>query len=116
MDISSTPIMCIDCLAMYKCLACSSATACDTCKPGYTPISGTCTRINCADPNCILCSGGGATACTTCNHNSSYYLVTPGNTCAICNSTFNMYINTTDPTYPCVLCSPAHCTTCASLT
>jgi hypothetical protein len=68
--------------------------------------------IGCTIPNCITCVP--INACQQCNYLSSYYLL-PNGTCALCNSA-NMFINTSDPTYPCTLCTLTGCTTCSSLT
>jgi hypothetical protein len=34
--------------------------------------------------------------------------------CSLCNGV-NMFINTTNPSYPCVLCSPTHCLNCLTI-
>jgi hypothetical protein len=55
------------------------------------------------------------TQCKVCDYPNKYYLL-PNSTCAFCDSTSNLFINLTDPTYPCTSCLPTNCLQCSSLT
>jgi hypothetical protein len=105
--ISCTLLHCITCLSLTQC------TVCDTVNQYFLNTTDhLCYSCVSTFPNCLTCSA--YAVCQTCNYTAGYYLNTTINACAICDSTANMYINTTDPTYPCVLCVLPNCVTCSS--
>jgi hypothetical protein len=107
LDKTLNPIMCVDCTIITNCQICTSLLACDTCDPGYQPVGSLCSQIVCADINCLICTTSLLGSCTSCNYTNNYYL--SNGLCKLCNL-LNMFLNTSDPTYPCVLCTTSHCT------
>lgn len=96
----------------YPCTVCSPITACGSCYTGFylNTTDNSCYPCTDIDPNCIRCAANGI--CTVCNYTLTYFL--SGGLCALCSGT-NMFVNTSDPTYPCVLCTLSNCQTCASI-
>ena len=102
-----SPTHCLNCLTINQCSVCDTTN-------GYflNPADQQCYACSTTIPNCQTCSS--YNICQTCNYASNYYL-NSATVCNLCNSAVNMFIDTTDPTYPCVLCSPSNCATCASI-
>lgn len=69
--------------------------------------------ITCADNHCLICYTNAK--CVICDHFNNFALNTNGNSCSNCGGT-NMFIDTSDPTFPCVLCYPVNCLTCTGIT
>lgn len=99
---------------MVGCYECTTSSYCVTCMIGYqlNPSNAGCSKIPCLDSHCTLCTI--STTCSQCDYLNSYYLT--AGTCQLCNAAANMFINITDPTYPCLACTPANCQVCSSLT
>jgi hypothetical protein len=72
-----------------------------------------CNKIVCTDIHCNLCSS--PSICTQCDFANNYYLLL-NSTCGFCDSSLNLFINMSDPNYPCIHCSPSNCQICSSLT
>jgi hypothetical protein len=104
---------CVPCNIAH-CLTCLSLTQCSICDNanGYflKKLDKQCYLCSSTVTNCMTCSAYGV--CQTCNYANNYYLY--NSACILCNQV-NKFINTTDVTYPCVVCSPTNCITCSSI-
>lgn len=77
------------------------------------PVDKKCYLCSSTVANCVTCTSYGV--CQICDYSNNYAVVLPaGISCALCNGV-NMFINMTDPLYPCVLCSPTHCINCLTI-
>ena len=99
-----------------NCVSCSSISQCSVCDTANTYVLNSmsdnlCYLCSVTVTDCINCSSYGV--CTTCNYANNYYLSSPSN-CSLCTG-LNMFINLTDPSYPCTLCTLSNCITCTSL-